>query len=92
MAANKEQDIDRIGAAMGQEVSQLTRTGAVGNSSDMVAHLYTLLQSLQRSGRLIARQVLPEISADPREAIADPVPAAESDMTVDESSLVCVCR
>ena len=45
MSANKEQDIGRIGVATLFGVSQLTRTGAVGNSSDMVADLHMLLRS-----------------------------------------------
>ena len=57
-------------------------------SSDLVAHLHKLLRSMQRFGRLIARRVLPGVSARLREAIADPAPAVESDSIVDESSRV----
>lgn len=44
MPANKEQDMGRICAATGFEVSQLTRTRAVGSSSYIVADLHTLLR------------------------------------------------
>lgn len=48
-----------------------------------------LLRSPQRSGRLMVPRVLPRFSVDLFESIADPASAVESDMVVDESSLVC---
>ena len=58
---------------------QISQTHVIEpTSSDLVEHLHELLRSLQRSGRLIARRVLPRVSAGLREAIADPAPAVES--------------
>lgn len=42
MPVNEEQDVGRIGATTGLEVSQLTQTSAVGSSSDhLVADQHT---------------------------------------------------
>lgn len=59
---NREQDITRIGATTGFEVSQLIRIGAVGSSFPPQR------RSPQRSGRLVARRVLPGFSAGLRGA------------------------
>ena len=88
MPADKEQDLGRIGAATGSEVSQLTRTGAVGSSSDLVAHLHMLLRSSQRPGHLIYCREKSGFSAGLRGANAGPAAVVESDKIVDESSRV----
>lgn len=85
-ANNKEQDIERIGAATGSEVSKLARAGAVSSSPDLAAHLLTFLRSSQRPGHLIFCRVRSGFSAGLRGAIADPAAAMESDKIVDESS------
>ena len=54
----------------------------------MMADLHTPLRSLQRSGRLIGRTVLPRCSVGLRKSIAYSAPAVESDRIVDESSRV----